>query len=109
MRKRIPINKSIIPYEFDIILGNQNFKFSIDYNFKRGIFTASLYCDGELVCANEPVVYGVPMFAQSYQPGKFPCVNIVPLDESDTEDEVTYKNFQKTVFLTIDDGGETDV
>ena len=55
---------------------------------------------------NEPVIYGVELFADVYRSGVYPMVAIVPLDESGQENAVTYENFGKTVFLTIDDEPE---
>ncbi|MCM1544694.1 MAG: hypothetical protein NC110_05275 [Ruminococcus sp.] len=105
MRNRIPINKEIIPYNFEIVLGNENFVFEINHGVTNDIFTVTLYKNNELLCT-EPIIYGVPLFSDIYKPEKFPSIEIVPLDESNTETEVNCSNFGDTVFLTIDDEGE---
>ena len=64
----------------------------------------SLYRDGKLLCYAEPIIYGVPLFRDVYEAGLFPALDIVPLDESGQEQEVTWENFGETVFLTIDNG-----
>lgn len=104
MRDRIPINKELIPYSFEIVLGNENFVFEINYGVSNDLFTVSLYKDNELICT-EPIICGVPLFSDVYRTGKYPRVDIVPLDESGTETQVNCGNFGDTVFLTIDDEG----
>ena len=46
----------------------------------------------------------MPLFQEVYEAGKFPVLDIVPLDESGQENNVTWDNFGETVFLTIDNG-----
>lgn len=105
-RDRIPINKDLIPYVFTINLFNASYKFEIRYNETADFFTIGLYGDDSKLLCIEPIVYGVALFEQSYQPGIYPAVNIVPLDESGETDVVNWENFGKTVFLTIDGGGD---
>lgn len=106
MRNRIEINKSLIPYTFEILLGGELFEIGVDYNNTAELFTLSLSKDGEVVCAGEPVIHGQKLWASVYQPEKYPAVDIVPLDESGNTDKVTFDNLNETVFLTIDDGGD---
>lgn len=102
MRDRIPVNKSLIPYSFDILLGAEWFNLRVDYNETADLFTITLSKDGEVVVYNEPVIYGMPLFGDLYQPNKYPILSIVPIDESGQETTVTWDNFSETVFLTID-------
>lgn len=105
MRDRIEINKEIVPYQFNILLGDEPFEFYVNYNGTADLVTVSLYKNDELICT-EPVILGVPLFQDVYQPGRFPAVTIEPYGDADA---VTYANLGETVFLTIDDeGGETD-
>lgn len=104
MRDRIIVKKELIPYGFHIALGKEKFNLRFAYNRQADLFTVSLYRDGILLCADEPVIYGVPLFRDIYESGKFPVLDIVPLDESGQEQEVTWKNFGETVFLTIENG-----
>ncbi|WOC33060.1 MULTISPECIES: phage baseplate plug family protein [Caproicibacterium] len=107
MRDRIEIDKDLIPYQFDITLAGQPFTVSVDYNRGVDLFTVSLYdSTGALLCAGEPLIYGSPLFRDVYRAGKFPVIDLVPLDESGHESAVTWDNFGKTVFLTIDDEGD---
>lgn len=103
MRDRIEINKNLVPYTFDILLGGEVFTLRVDYNSLGDMFTISLYKGEELICAGEPVVYGVPLWTDVYINDRYPAVDIVPIDESGDTDTVTYDNMNETVFLTIDD------
>lgn len=104
MRDRIMVKKDQIPYGFYIALGKEKFNLRFHYNRSAGLFTVSLYRNGVLLCANEPIVYGVPLFQDVYESGLFPAVKIVPWDESGNEQEVAWENFGSTVFLTIENG-----
>ncbi len=102
--ERIRINKSLIPYTFDIQLGNKLYTFRVDYNGKGDMFTVALY-DGETcICAGEPLIYGVPLWTDVYVSGVYPISDIVPTDINGDATAVTYDNLDTTVFLYIDDG-----
>lgn len=103
MRDIIEIEKELLPYRFDIVLSGQEYNMEVMYNKTADLFTITLSKDNEVLVYNEPIIYGVELFADVYQSGLFPMISIVPLDESGNETEVTYENFGKTVFLTIDD------
>ena len=79
---------------------------AFDYNKTADLFTCTLSKEDEVLVYNEPIIYGVEMFADVYRSGLFPMLSIVPLDEAGNETAVTYDNFGKTVFLTIDDQAE---
>ncbi len=104
MRDKIIVKKDQIPYGFNIALGKEKFNMRFAYNKQADLFTVSLYRDGELLCDSEPIIYGIYLFKDVYQSGRFPVLEIVPLDESGNEQEVTWENFGETVFLTIDNG-----
>lgn len=105
--KYVPINKELVPYVFEIVLANEVYEILVKYNSHADLFTAALYKDGEEVCAGEPLIYGVPLWADVYSAGKFPAVSIVPFDLSGDETDVTLTNLGETVFLYIDDGEVT--
>lgn len=104
MKDRIVVKKELMPYGFNIILGKEKFNLRFAYNQQADLFSVTLYRDGKLLCNAEPVVYGMPLFRDIYESGVFPIVDIIPLDESGQEREVTWDNFGETVFLTIDNG-----
>lgn len=99
----IEINKDIIPYTFDILLGNELFEFRIDYNNSCGFFTVSLSKNGVTLCSGEPLVLGVPLFGDLLTRGNFPKVKIVPIDESGESTTVTFDNLSRTVYLRVTD------
>ena len=102
----IEINKSLVPYTFEIVLGNEVFTFRIDYNNTGDLFTVALSKNGEVICAGEPIIYNVPLFGDLKTRGNFPTVTITPIDESGSICAVTYDNLSRTVFLKVT-GGDT--
>lgn len=105
MRNRMEIEKENIPYSFDILLGEEEFELEFNYNEAADLFTVTLKKEDEVLVYDEPIIYGVPLFTDCYD-ASFPVLTIVPLDESGETDQVTYENFNKTVFLVIDEEGE---
>lgn len=106
MRKdRILITKKLVPYTFKISLGCEYFTLTINYNETHDFFTVALEKDGEKICEGEPIVYGFPLFRDVYISDRYPCLDIIPLDESGEKNTVTFENFNETVFLTIDNQG----
>ena len=112
MRKdRILITKDLIPYTFNILLADEMFSLTVNYNEKRDLFTVALEKDGEMICEGEPIMYGFPLFHDLYVIDKYPCIDIIPIDESGDNNTVTFKNLNETVFLTVDnyyEDGEND-
>ena len=106
MRDIIEVDKTLLPYNFNIVLAGDEFNMEFMYNKAADIFTCTLRKGDEVLVYNEPLVYGTEMFADVYKSGLFPMLSIVPLDEAGNEKDITYENFVKTVFLTIDDKSE---
>lgn len=106
IRDKVKINKSLIPYKFDIILAGEIFEIGIKYNEYADLFTISLTKNKELICSGEPIVYGIPLFQDIYVSEKYPALRIVPYDESHENEAVTWDNFEETVFLMIDNGSD---
>lgn len=104
-RDRIEIVKELIPYRFNIALPDEIFSLEISYNQRYDFFVIALYKDNELICAAEPLVYGVPLWNDVYEAGKFPPLTIIPHDESGTNNTVTWENFNSTVFLEVFNDG----
>ncbi len=104
MRSRIEVDKSKIPYQFQILLGGKRYSMEWQYNSANSIFTCTLYdTAGDVLIYGEPLIYGNPMFSFPNRGTVFPAIDLVPLDESGEETEVTWVNFGETVFLTLDD------
>lgn len=102
----IEVKKEILPYECSILLAGELFSLVFKYNATAGLFTVDLYKDGELICAGEPLVYGLPLWNDVYRTDSFPAVNIIPLDPSGESNAVTYDNLGETVLLIVDNGEE---
>ena len=104
MRDYIDVNTDRMPYSIRIPLGMDIFTMRFTYNETADLFTVKLLKGDGVITEAEPVIYGVPLFRDIYQAGRFPVQNIVPYDESGLHDEVTADNFGKQVRLTIDSG-----
>lgn len=100
----IEINKSLVPYTFEILLGQELFAFRVDYNNTGDLFTLSLSKNDEVLCSGEPIIYGVPLFENFKTRGNFPTVKITPVDESGDMCAVTFDNLSSTVFLKVTEG-----
>lgn len=107
MRDIIEINKNALPYNFNIVLGAEEYNLEFKYNSVCDLFTCTLSKNAEVLVYDEPLIYGTKLFQDVYDAETFPCLDIVPCDESGKENAVTFKNMGVTVFLTIDDGEET--
>ena len=105
MRDFVEINKEILPYQFNILLADQWFELYVNYNKYADLFTLTVYKDDELICT-EPLILNVPLFVDIYQPEKFPAILLTP--HGVTEHSVSFSNMGNTVFLTIDDEGDSD-
>lgn len=106
-RDKIIVDKTIMPCTFDILLGDELFNLTVSHNKTHDFFTVALKKDGETICEGEPVVYGFPLFADFYQPGLYPAIDIVAFDQSGKENAVTFQTFGETVFLTVDNNDES--
>lgn len=100
-RNTIEISKSLIPYTFNIVLGNEEFTFRVDYNNTGEFFTVELSKNGKTLCSGEPIVYGRALFSD-VRNQEFPAEDIVPYDPSGGYDAVTYNNLCEGVLLVID-------
>lgn len=103
MRDIIEVEKELMPYNFNIVLAGEEFNMAFMYNKTADLFTCTLTKDGVIMVHNEPLIYGVELFKDVYKADYFPALTIVPIDEAGIENKITYSNFGKTVFLTIDD------
>lgn len=106
MRDRIIVEKELLPYGFDILLGAELFTLFFKYNETADLFTVTLMKDDAVLVYDEPLIYGQVLFDNEYQSSIFPMLDIVPWDESGQETSVTYANFGETVFLTIQQGDD---
>ena len=106
IRDYIEIKKELVPYTFNILLGDEWFFFDVSYNKTADMFTLTIRKNDEVI-TTEPLVLGVPLFKDTYRAG-FPSVTLVPYDPNGNETKVTYDNLNDSVFLSIDDEGGDD-
>ena len=106
MRDIIEISRTEMPYNFNIVLGAEEFNLEFKYNEISDLFTCTLSKNNEVLVYNEPLIYGIRLFQDIYDANTFPCLDIVPFDQSGKENTVTYDNIGVTVFLTIDESEE---
>lgn len=99
MRDRVNINKSMCPYSFNIELNGKVYNIRADYNATGDFFTLTFSHENKVICT-EPLVYGVYLFQDIYQPQKYPAINLIPWDESGNKDVVNFETLNETVFLT---------
>src|SRR5690625_460900 len=93
-----PIEKVQIPYQFEYEHDDFLFTLEIHYNPEYDFFTIDLYKNDELIVYGEKLVYGQQLF-KSLNDSTLP--KLIPLDESENTDKITYDNFQKIVFLKV--------
>jgi len=112
--KYIDIDKSSVPYEFDIQIAGTTYKFNINYNMQHDFFTVDLYLKstGAALVFGEKVVYGRLLFGAyvDFINNRFSIVTRTPnhpkamifaRDLSDNEKRVTFDNMGNSVLLYV--------
>lgn len=102
-RDTIYINKALIPYNFNIVLCNEDYNLQIDYNYTGHFFTVGLSKNGVTLCSGSPIMYGRRLF-EDVRNAEFPAVDIVAYDSSGSYNKVTYNNLCDGVLLVLDNG-----
>lgn len=97
----INIEKDLIPYKFDILLGEQVYEIEVHYNGVADFFTMNLTKNDEVLVVGEKLVYGSKLFETS-EYKDIPDMKIVPYDISGESDRITYENFNEKVFLYVE-------
>lgn len=98
--KYIDIDKSLIPYMFNISLMGDTFTVGINYNTLSDFFTVDLSRNGVSIIQGEKLVYGKPLFMNAMYK-EVPYVTIIPFDLSESVDRITFENFNKDVLLYV--------
>ena len=98
--KYIDIDKSKIPYTFEVVLNGDTYQFEINYNTLGDFFTITLYKNHILVRSGEKVVYGVPLFDNLLHL-EVPFTVILPYDTTGEAIRITYENMNEDVFLYV--------
>lgn len=96
----IDIEKDSIPYTFEIVLNDETFQFTINYNSVGDFFTVDLYRNSELVRLGEKLVYGQVLF-ENYSYLDIPKIIINPYDTTGRALRISYDNLNEDVFLYV--------
>lgn len=99
----IPITNTDVPFKFNITLDNLSCDIHFGYNATYDFFTADLYISGKLIMQGEKIVYGKPLFTMK----KTALTSqMIPIDISGVEHNITFDNFGKAVLLYVLKEGE---
>lgn len=96
----IDIEKDSIPYTFEIVLNDETFQFTINYNSVGDFFTVDLYKNSQLVRLGEKLVYEQTLF-ENYSYLDIPKVVISPYDTTGQALRISYDNLNEDVFLYV--------
>lgn len=96
----IKIDKSLIPYKFDITLAGETYTFDVKYNALKDFFTIDLLKNDEVVVLGEKLIYGKPLFLSS-QYKNVPKIDILPFDLANKTERITFENLNEQVFLFL--------
>ncbi|MCE5168966.1 hypothetical protein LQV63_06545 [Paenibacillus profundus] len=100
----IVIDKELVPYSFDMDLGERTYTFEVRYNARHDYFTVDLL-EGDIPLAlGVKLVWGVPLF-ESMETPDFPLELIVPYGDN-PEEHVTWDTLGQSVSMHLgeDDG-----
>lgn len=94
----IDIDKSEIPYSFEIELSGEIFEFEIHHNASFDFFTVDLFKNEIPLVIGEKIILNRPLFRNRVH-NNLPKVQIIPFDRAQKATRITYENLNETVFL----------
>lgn len=110
----IEIDKTKIPYSFDIQLSGQIYTFNINYNILFDFFTADLSLNGTPLVKAEKLVLGQFLFREDCEDkehninSNFPNELLYVGSSDNTIQRVSYDNLGSSVFLYCVDRSEVN-
>lgn len=108
----IDIDKTMVPYKFDINLSNRIYTFIINYNVMFDFFTADLLLNGTILVKSEKLVLNQFLFREIAEDSEhnidpnFPTELLFVGTTDNTIKRVSYENIGDTVFLYCIDRSE---
>ncbi len=96
----INIDKQSLPYLTTIRIEGVSYTFTFSYNLRGDFFTANLARGNEVLAVGEPMTYGFPLFAPSYD-YRYPPVILVPADPTGKSTRVGWAELGVSVFLYL--------
>ncbi|KIL72518.1 phage baseplate plug family protein [Bacillus badius] len=98
----IPIEKELLPEEFEIQLGAEFFIMGINYNESFDFFTVDLYDnDRNPIVLGEKMVIDLPLW-EGISDNRLPAPTLIPYDTSGKAERITFESLMVTTFLIID-------
>ncbi|PKM61629.1 MAG: hypothetical protein CVU99_02395 [Firmicutes bacterium HGW-Firmicutes-4] len=100
----ISIDKTMIPYKFDIRLNKTTFNLEIHYNAVKDFFTVAVTdSTGEVLTTGEKLVLNKPILSGH---GYLNFPSVTPMDPTGQADRITWDNLNVTVFLYVGSASE---
>ena len=96
----INIDKTLIPYSFDMTIESETYTFEVNYNSLNDFFTLNLLKNDEIIVLGEKLVYAKPLFLSSRH-RDIPKIDIIPYNLTENTDRITFENFNESVFLYL--------
>lgn len=97
----IGIDKDLVPYSFDMDLGDRTYTFEVRYNFTHDYFTVDLSEGDTPLALGVKLVWGMPLFV-SMETREFPLELIVPYGNN-PEEQITWDTLGQSVHLHLGD------
>lgn len=108
IRDVLEIDNDSIPYSFDMDIEDQTYTLTINYNTISREYSVDLFTEeGTPIYLNYKLVLNQPLWFGIEDP-RLPAWQLVPYDESGHEKTIDELNFNKTIFISIDDLEEGD-
>lgn len=97
----IGIDKDLVPYSFDMDLGDRTYTFEVRYNSTHDYFTVDLSEGDTPLALGVKLVWGMPLFV-SMETREFPLELIVPYGDN-PEEQITWDTLGRSVHLHLGD------
>lgn len=101
----IEIDKTLVPYQFDITLSNKNYTINVNYNYTFDFFTIDLILGTKVLVKAEKVVLDQFLFKEIYKDANgnlnedFPEEVLFVSSGDNIVKRVSFDNLGDTVFL----------
>ncbi len=111
----IQIEKELIPYEFNIDLGERLYVFGVNYNSVGDFFTADLSYNGEKLATGEKIVLNQFLFREMFEDvnhnvdERYPTDMIMPLANDETIGSLGWYQLENNCFLYVVPRGDLSV
>lgn len=98
--KYIEIDKTRIPYEFEMEFNKEIYQFEVLYNTFADHFTINLFHNHEPVVVGEKIVLNQPLF-DGYEHLDIPMIIAIPYDTTERAERISFENMSEDVFLYV--------